>query len=184
VIIVFMVVIFLAQLIYNLSQGYVLVPPPKVAEPLVWQTFHSQIKPISVNHPQDWLADDLFQGNHGDTEVIAYIDPISFNYPYLTIAFREMVNASLEEVASWGESRITHTPHTTTSLEKIDISGQSALLRKYSYRDWLENRINCSHVYLLNHNNAYTVELCVDEDQDSAQMQAVFDQIIQSISVN
>ena len=176
----------LIQLIFNINKGYLLIPPPNLDEPLTWQTFQSQIQPITIDHPDDWMAADLFQGNHGDKEVIAYIDPTSFDYPYVTIAYREMDNATLKEVASWGKSRIKTTAPSFASdpLIAIDIQGQDALQRAYSYKDWRDVKISCSHVYLLNRNDAYTVEMCVNEPNNSEQLQSVFEQMVQSIVLN
>ena len=175
--------ICLAQLIFNISKGYILIPPLEFDEnTFAWKTFESEIKPVSIDYPDNWATFNTTHGNRGDTQVIAYLSPLGYDYPYVTIAYREMAEATLEEVASWGKSRITGDTYNLFFLEETDIQGRNALKRKYSFGS--EQKISCYHVYLLNDRDAYTVEMCVDEMNNSEQLQSVFEQMVQSIVLN
>lgn len=158
--------------------------PYKLDEPVAWETFQSEIKPISIIYPQDWLTFDLPQGNHGDKDVIAYMSPFKYEYPYVTILYREMRQPSLDDVAAWGERRITTPTYKSTSLGKINIRGLEALLRNFYYTNKPRMDYFCHHIYLADKNDAYIIEMCVDEKNKSNQVQSIFKDMIQSISLN
>lgn len=184
IVVVFLLFICAVWLAYNHRGGYFLFSPFKLDEPLTWKTFQSQLKPISMFYPASWIAHETPQGNHGDLEVIAYITPIAHDYPYVKIAHQEISRPSLDEVASWGESRITFPSRVLISLTKIDVQGQTVLLRNYTYVDWREKKINCKHVYLLKGDDAYIIEMCVDQKNDSPKLQSAWKQMIESISIS
>ncbi len=166
------------QLVNIFTESY------RLDEPVIWETFQSKIKSISIIYPQGWSTQDLFQGNHGDKEVIAYMHPLWYEYPYVTMAYREMPQPSLDDVAAWGESRITTPTYVSKSLKKIDIQGQEALLRDYFYDNQPRNNFYCYHVYLSNDNDAYIIKMCVDEKNESDQVKSIFESMIQSIVLN
>ncbi|MFN8458734.1 MAG: hypothetical protein U0401_29450 [Anaerolineae bacterium] len=163
-----------------------MVPPFKLETPVTLETFHSQIKNISMSYPKGWSISNFDDGNHGDKEMIALIQPHYYGYPYITIAYTMMTDTSLEEVAKWGENRIKYT-HETFTLDPIDINGRPALLRAYSYTSTLpfinlQKRINCYHTYIVNDHDAYTIEMCVDVENYSKELLSLFEQMIKSIS--
>ncbi len=180
------------RLVINMSQGGFLLAPHFLDETVDWTIFQSNIKPISIEYPENWRASNLPQGDARDAEAIAFIRPIHFStYPYVQIAYRDMTTPSLEDVANWGESRIgssernyTTDDYATTSLEKIEIGGREALLRKYNYLDYASKRANCFHIYLLKGVDAYTVEMCIDQGDNSPELQSVLERMIESISLD
>jgi hypothetical protein len=182
--------VFVVQLVYNLSRGYVLLAPLDVNELTTKKVFQSKLKPISIDYPARWAAFDLPQGDGRDQEAIAVISPVSRNYPYIQIAYQEMQNDSLEAVEAWGEQRImnpvrdiTRTFYETDSLDNIEIDAQKALIRKYHYLDYASKRMNCIHTYLLHNQAGYIVEMCVNEENDSPELRGLWEEMIQSISL-
>ncbi len=192
VLFILMFLTLVIRMVINISQGGGLLAPYFLDESADWAIFQSNIKPISIEYPENWRADNLPQGQARDSEAIAYIRPVHLSsYPYMQIAYKQMSDPSLEAVANWGESRIgssernyTTNDYETASLEKIEIDKREALLRKYNYLDDLSNRIKCFHIYLLHGIEAYTIEMCVDQDNDSPELQSVLERMIKSISLN
>lgn len=182
--------VFVVQLVYNLSRGYILLAPLNVKELIAKKVFQSKLKPISIDYPERWAAFDLPQGDGRDKEAIAIISPVGRNYPYVQISYQNIQNDSLEAVAAWGEQRITNpvkditrTFYETDSLENIEVDDQKTLVRKYHYLDYASKRIECIHIYLLQDRDGYTVEMCVNEENDSPELRGVLEEMIQSISL-
>jgi hypothetical protein len=187
-----MCLIMLVRSAINMSQGGFLLVPYFLDESADWATFQSNIKPISIEYPGNWRADNLPQGQAGDDETIAYIGPVHpSTYPYVQIAYRKITTPSLEAVANWGESRIIGSPqrnipvnnYETTSMDKVNIDGREVLLKQYHFFDNSSRRIDCNHIYLLSGNDAYIVEMCIDKKNDSPELQSVWKRMIESISL-
>lgn len=70
--------VFLFQLGSHFTQGYFLIPPFKLETPTTLETFHSQVKNISMSYPKGWATSDFYNGNRGDKEIIAFIRPQPF----------------------------------------------------------------------------------------------------------
>ena len=190
-IILILMVTLIAQLGYNLSRGYVLLAPSNIKEFSTLKTFQSELKPISIDYPENWRAVfNLYQGDGRDKEAIAQIKPVGHNYPYLQIAYRRLETTSLETIADWGEERITNpirnVPrilYKTDSLENLEVDDQQILVRQYHYIDYTSERINCIHTYLLDAQDSYIIEMCVNEESDSPELQILWLEMIKSISL-
>ncbi len=188
----FLIAMFVIQLCSNLSRGYIFIPPLHLDQEATLKRFQSTIKLIAIEYPENFRAAfDLPQGDGLDTEAIADISIVGYQYPYIQIAYRDIQTASLDDVIIWGEQRITNplkgsppTAYETDSLEIIEINDKEAVLRNYHYVNYASDRINCIHVYLLDNRDGYVVEMCIDDERDSAEIRAVWGKMIATISLS
>ena len=75
-----------------------------------------EARPISIQYPEGWIAQDRPQGYGRDKEIIATITPVHPDYPRVYIAYREIQTNTLKAVAEWGESRLSAGDYETISL--------------------------------------------------------------------
>ena len=184
-ILIFTVLLFacLVQLCVNLSQGYVFIPPFELETPVNLATFHSAVKPISIAYPKAWLARDLPYGNHGDLEVIGIITPIGSTSPIVYIAYRQLSNPEYEQVFDWGEARLRATSETSwvkSPLEAITLKGKPAFVR--TFRSTGVRQAVCQQAYLLSLQDAYVVQMCMNKNTQSPELESLFEEMIASIS--
>nr|CAP48669.1 putative integron gene cassette protein [uncultured bacterium] len=179
----------LTRMVVNVSQGGTIFGPYFLDESAEWEIFQSNIKPISIVYPANWRASNLPQGQGRDGEAITYIRPLHVSsYPYIQIASTELSTVSLKTVADWGESRIgapgraSVQDYAPSSLDRVQVGDTEALIREYHYLNHSEKRVDCYHIYLLDGLDAYVVEMCIDEENDSSELQVVFEEMIESIS--
>jgi len=149
-----------------------------------WVRFESEVKPISLEYLKNWVAFNTSQGSHGDEEVIAYLSGPTVNLPAVTIAYRQMSDPSLSEVADWGESREgQNDDYVSHSLKAIEIAGRPALLRSYSFTIRNSVGITCYHTYLADKDDAYLVEMCARQKQEGEELEAIWQHMINSIRI-
>jgi hypothetical protein len=171
------------QLLTNLRQGYLLFPPFEVGPSPVLVTFRSQVKPFAIDYPKDWQAHDVLYGNHGDMEVIALISSPRFNAPILEIAYRELPDGTLEQVADWGKSRLESVSEADWNVsppEAITIDNKPALIRTFRSERGLKPM--CYQIYLLAQSDAYDVQMCMNEKNASPELEGLFKRMINSIT--
>jgi hypothetical protein len=150
-------------------------------------TFQSTLKPISMVYPQDWEARDTPGGYHNDKEAIVMMQIMFHDYPFVRIRSQPMPEATLTDVAAWGEKRILdglfrESTYKTAPLEPIELNGHPALRRSFEYK--LFDTITCQQIYLLDDEDAYTIELCIDLASDSPEVPQLFTEMIESIKLN
>jgi hypothetical protein len=94
---IFACIMVAVQLLYDRAiKGDFFVPQYSLPETITWATYASPEKPITISYPEDW---SMFGGMQGDTEIVAHASPFGHDNPHIAIAYREMENSSLENVA-------------------------------------------------------------------------------------
>lgn len=177
---------FVAQVVRNLRGGYILVPPLELNDSTVLREFQSSLYPISILYPEEWNARDTVNGYHNDKDAIFVINTMFHDYPFVEGFRKEMEAATLNDVADWGEQLtrarlFSQKTYKEIELRKIKLNGRTVLLRVLNYN--ILTSIKCKQVYLLDGSHAYIVDLCVDETNDTPQIQDVFNKMIESIQV-
>ena len=146
-------------------------------------TFQSTITPFAMLYPQGWQAQNVLYGNHGDLEVIGLIRSHKFNSPIIEIAHKKNWQSNLEQVAEWGKTRlITKSDGVwlSTPLTEKHINKQIALFRIFYQESGLYPL--CYHTYLFKGQDAYTVQMCMNKNNRSTELEDLFTQMIQSIT--
>ena len=176
---------FFIQLGINVSQGYGLLPRFKPERYSDLQTFHSTVTSFAIDYPPQWLAQDLRHGNHGDMEVIAHITTPSLNAPIVEIAYTQMPQSRLSDVAVWGRGRLrvaSDPDWIALPVEEVLINGQPAFMSTFHRKDDPETL--CYQTYILEQSNAFVVQMCMNQNNGSPELKDLYKQMIQSIKLS
>lgn len=141
---------------------------------------------LMIKHPKSWRVLLTPQGNHGDTEVVAFITVPSRSLPDVMIARKPLAQGNISTVARWGEARArSRFIYQPLSLTEFDTAAFPAMLREYTGIEYtLSGKavIQCKDFYILHRQTAYTFSFCADQD-DWSKVVDVFDEMINSIRV-
>lgn len=147
--------------------------------------WENQTGKFSIDYPENWLAYELPQGNHGDKEVVAMIEPRGNYLPQLFVSQKFFSAPRIADVASWGEMRNqSRGDCTTIKLEDISTPNITGQVREYILM--MDSSLgtakwHCLDLYTLNNQLGYQFSFCVNE-KDWAKMSPVFQQMIQSVA--
>lgn len=98
-----------------------------------WRTLTSSSNGFSINYPPTWTGLELPNGNHGDLEVVAMLISPSNIFPGVLIARKEVLGLTVQDVAKWGENRITtkYSQYQLDELQDLKLNEQTLLTRTY-----------------------------------------------------
>lgn len=151
------------------------------------QTWESQLGKFSIDYPDNWIARELPQGNHGDMEVIAVVLPRNNYLPQVYISQKDFSPPQISDIASWGDMRNqSRGDYNSLKLENISTPNITGQVREYVFTmDSLlgATKWHCLDLYTLNNKLGYQFSFCVDE-KDWTKMNPVFQQMIQSVAFN
>ncbi len=148
--------------------------------------FQMKDKSFTLLYPENWVAAETPQGNHGDIEIIAVIIVSGKQMANITIARKPFPTGNISNVVNWGQSRAAmHTDHNILSFKPLSDNNLDGLIQEYTWGSPSFNKnvtSHCQDVYIFHNADGYALSFCALQ-QDWPSLMNVYAQIRQSFSI-
>ena len=150
--------------------------------------YTSKTENFTIVHPGSWPVYETPQGNHGDIEVFAIINPPGRSFPHMILAKKLFPGENLNDVAKWGVERaklLSTENFIEISLESRTINNVTGYLHDYFFSApgiFEERHYHCNDLYFLENSLGYDLSFC-SEEEDWDEVNNIFFQMVESFSV-
>jgi hypothetical protein len=145
---------------------------------------------FSIIHPSTWPVHETPQGNHGDMEIFAIINPNGRSFPHMILAKKPFPGNNLDEVAKWGEGRaklLFTNNFIDVSIKNQIINNVPGYLRSYTFGAdggiLGERNYICNDWYFIDNSIGYDLSFC-SEVKNWHEVNNIFLQMIESFSLS
>ncbi len=188
---ILLVVLFLYTLVsvimaLILPRGYT--GPLGIGIPAKLMHYTSKNGDFSIVHPSTWPISETPNGEHGDMEVFAIINPGGRSFPRMVLAKKTFTGNNLQDVVKWGEERaqqLSISDYREVYLESQSINSFTGYIRLYTFKSsgiFGDRGYICRDWYFIDNSIGFDLSSC-SEQKNWDKTNSIFMQMIQSFSI-